>query len=156
MHLQRYHGSLCEHPWGSVHTRSQEEKIPTKTVQNQSQKQIAIGRKSFFSWLFFVFSIEIMTKTLKQFPFSPTSHSPISSSPNQLLTNPKQYCSHRVLNPGLLAPQLTPFSTRPLVSCFTRTKKCIFNCFNFIFQGILGLNVIFDSQKVGKLSYLLW
>ena len=48
MHLQRHHGSLCEHPWRSVHTRSQEEKIPTQTVQNQSQKEIAIGRKSFF------------------------------------------------------------------------------------------------------------
>ena len=70
-------------------------------------------------------------KNRHAFPLLTNSHSPITSSPkppltNPLLTNPKQYCSHRDLNPGLLTSQLTCFSTRPLVSCFTKTKKSIF------------------------------
>ena len=129
MHLQRHHGSLCEHPGRSGHNFFERSKNSYKNFAKPSCNSPS---------------------------HQPPTHSPISSSPNPLLTNPKQYCSHRDLNPGLLAPQLTHFSTRPLVSCFSKTKKNIFKCFNFIFQGILGLNVIFDSQKVGKLSYLLW
>ena len=85
------------------------------------------------------------------FPFSP-----ITSSPNQLLTNLKQYCSHQDLNPASSLRSSLPSPLDRWYLASKGQKKSIFKCFNFILQGVLDLNIIFDSPKVGKLSYLLW
>ena len=57
-----------------------------------------------------------------------TSHNPkLFSQTETLLTNRNTSRPHRDLNPGLIAPQFTALSTRPLATCcYMRRKKSKF------------------------------
>ena len=122
--------------------------------------QISIIRKSFkycrFSKpSFFAFSIKIMTKTVLNFPSctsnltNPQSHHPPSHKSETTLLPPG-------FEPGPPRSAAHSLLHQTVGILLSKDKKIIFKCCNFLLQGVLDLNVILDSQKVGKVSYLLW
>ena len=98
--------------------------IKQKSLWSDSDLWICIFQELLFVFLIKKWQNYLQISSLLYFANSQCHHPPTANLPNSRTS--ETILLHRVLNPGLITPQFTALSTRPLVSCFRKMKKSIY------------------------------